>query len=115
MGSENGSADPAPPDDIPQYVADGIRRQDEEVLEQIIDYTTALMDARSQAPDLVDIEDGDGEIVDAEQKDGYTEVIKKVTCGKDCNGCPHGPYVYRVRYSTNGLDWDYVGPLHEVG
>lgn len=54
---------------------------------------------------------GDGEeVVDVEDSDTGTVVIKKVPCGKDCDGCPHGPYKYVVRRDGDALNWDYKGP-----
>ncbi len=105
---------PEPPETIPQYIADGLCRQKSEELDEIIRYAEELIEARSKAPTVEDVEEGDSDIMEVDRKDGYTEVIKKVNCGKDCNGCPHGPYVYRVRYSPNGLKWDYLGSLHDI-
>ena len=53
------------------------------------------------------------EIVDTEDTDGGTVVIKKVPCGKDCSGCPHGPYKYVVTREGESLNWEYKGPVTE--
>lgn len=42
---------------------------------------------------------------------GPTTVIKKIPCGKDCNGCPHGPYEYEVQRDGDKLKWDYIGAV----
>lgn len=109
------SEPPEPPDEVPQYIADGLGRQDADDLEHVIEYARDLLAYRRSAPSKEEVMDTDGEVIDTEQKDNYTEVIKKVECGKDCSGCPHGPYVYRVRYAPGGLKWEYRGPLHEFG
>ena len=31
--------------------------------------------------------------------------------GKECNGCPHGPYEYRVHREGKDLKWEYIGPV----
>jgi len=36
-------------------------------------------------------------------------VVKLVPCGKQCNGCPHGPYAYEVRRVGGKLVWKYLG------
>jgi len=42
---------------------------------------------------------------------GPTTVIKKIPCGKECNGCPHGPYEYEVQRDGDKLKWDYIGAV----
>jgi len=36
-------------------------------------------------------------------------VAKLVPCGKNCNGCPHGPYLYRVSRVNGKQVWEYLG------
>jgi hypothetical protein len=36
-------------------------------------------------------------------------VSKLVPCGKECNGCPHGPYLYRVSRVNGKQVWQYLG------
>jgi len=36
-------------------------------------------------------------------------VSKLVPCGKQCNGCPHGPYLYRVQKVGGKQIWTYLG------
>lgn len=105
--------EPEPPADLPAYVVDGIDRQDREALEAIEEYARArreYLDA-VEAADLEadDLADENEELVDVEDSDGGTVVIKKVPCGKDCDGCPHGPYKYVVRRDGETLDWEYKG------
>lgn len=117
MSDEDENTAPEVPDGVPTYVADGLQRQDVDDLRSVVEYVENLIEYRQSAPDVdtvLDAEDSD-EVMDATPQDNYTEVIKKVTCGSDCGGCPHGPYVYRVRYSPSGLTWDYMGPLKEYG
>ena len=42
---------------------------------------------------------------------GGTIVVKRVPCGKQCGGCPHGPYLYRVTRAEGGRGqrWTYLG------
>jgi len=36
-------------------------------------------------------------------------VVKLVPCGKNCHGCPHGPYAYEVHKSGGKQVWRYLG------
>jgi len=36
-------------------------------------------------------------------------VVKYVTCGKNCRGCPHGPYLYHVVGVNGKKKWTYLG------
>lgn len=36
-------------------------------------------------------------------------VVKLVPCGKQCSGCPHGPYAYRVVKIGGKQVWKYLG------
>lgn len=107
------SAEPSPPDEIPQYIVDGLRRQDRRTLSAIETYVArlqqhleALEDAQLENDELVE---DDEELIDVEDSGDGTEVIKKVPCGKDCGGCPHGPYRYVVTRRGDSLHWEYKG------
>ena len=41
-------------------------------------------------------------------------VIKEQLCGKDCEGCPHGPYAWRVTTENGEQQWKYLGPAGAV-
>ena len=36
-------------------------------------------------------------------------VAKLVPCGKNCSGCPHGPYLYHVTKVGGKQVWKYIG------
>lgn len=40
---------------------------------------------------------------------GGCHVVKMVRCGKNCRGCPHGPYLYRVTKVNGRQVWKYLG------
>jgi len=108
-------AKPVPPKRIPTYIVDGIDRQDHETLEAIEQYARERrghLDAlEDQNLDEEELADADEELVDvdeSDQEDGAV-VIKKVPCGKNCSGCPHGPYKYVVSRDGDSIDWDYRG------
>ena len=105
------SRSPSPPEKAPQYLVDGIPKQDAETLTELQSWIDELLVYRSSITDE-DIEaDAEETIEDIEETDDGTIVIKKVPCGKEsCTTCPHGPYKYTVQRREGGLDWTYQGP-----
>jgi len=80
-----------------------------------LEVAEALADATGRSTDhaqaeVYDAIDAGEQIVDVDDAEGGTVVIKKVPCGKDCGGCPHGPYKYVVRRERDSLEWEYKGP-----
>lgn len=104
-------SEPTPSDSIPKYLSEGIPKQDVETLKDIINYAEELIEYRTQPPEVE--ADEDEKIVEKEKRSGYTKVVKRVPCGKDCSGCPHGPYVYHVSRSEGGIDWEYKGSVSD--
>jgi len=106
------SSTPEAPSSLPKYLAEGLPKQDVETLEDTQEYVQTLVEWMNR-PVEVEVDD-DEELVDVED-DGEsskgTKVVKKVPCGKNCNGCPHGPYEYRVYRTGGDVKWEYVGPV----
>ncbi len=104
---------PEPPEEIPKYIHEGLEKQDVDTLEEVIQYSRELIEYLTEPPEEVEA-DEDEELLEKEERSGYTKVVKKVPCGKECSGCPHGPYVYHISRSGGGtVDWEYIGPLEE--
>lgn len=108
---------PSPPDGLPQYLAEGVPKQDDDTLRALQEWIDELLASRQDVP-AEDIDADDGESIQAveESSDG-TVVIKKVSCGKDNCKCQrgelHGPYKYVVRRKGDRLEWDYRAPVPE--
>lgn len=105
--------EPERPDDVAAYVLDGLERQDSQTLRTIANYALELADWYDRDLDGVEIEADDGEeIVDVKQENGSNGAIveKKIPCGKNCSGCPHGPYKYRVYRDGSTVKTEYLGP-----
>jgi len=102
---------PSPPENAPQYLAEGIPKQDDETLTDLQSWIDELLAYRSNITDE-DIKPDAGETIeDIEETDSGTVVIKKIPCGKEnCTACPHGPYKYTVQRQEGSLDWTYHGP-----
>ena len=111
------SVEPRPPDVIPAYIVEGIDRQDTETLVAIEQYARErreyLKTLESREITAKDLADPEEELVDVEESAEGTVVIKKVPCGKDCGGCPHGPYKYVVNREGESLNWEYKGRVEQ--
>lgn len=108
--------EPRRPDGVAAYILDGVDRQDDpETLRAIAAYADARADHLEALEDRdVDAEavvDDDEELVDAVNGSGSMGVIveKKIPCGKDCDGCPHGPYKYRAYRDGDTVRTEYLG------
>lgn len=104
---------PAPPEEIPNYVAEGLQSQAVPTLRKIMQYCEELIAYLEQPPDPEELSDAD-DVVDVEENEsGGTVVIRRVKCGSDCtcnDGNGHGPYKYVVsRDGNGGHNWEYKG------
>lgn len=103
---------PAPPDSVPTYVREGVERQDAETLREIARWAERLAAWKERDVDGTAIRedlDEEEQVDEIDEDDRGTIVRKRVPCGKDCSGCPHGPYEYRVRRDGDTLKWEYLG------
>lgn len=102
-----------PDDEVAAYILDGLDRQsDPETLRAIAKYANARADHLEELDDQeVELEDVvDGEVVEVEDSgDGGATYTAKVNCGKDCSGCPHGPYRYRSYRDGDSTKTEYLG------
>lgn len=111
---KGGMSEPVAPASVPKYVREGVEAQDASTLRDLARWAEALAEYREnrtiedEAPEGVEIIEVNEE---NESKSGGTEVIRKNPCGKDCGGCPHGPYRYTVKRDGKKLDWTYHGPV----
>jgi hypothetical protein len=106
---------PDVPDDVPKYVADGLERQDSETLREIQDYVAELIEWQQREVEPEEVADDDEEIVGVEEHERGTVVSKMVPCGKDCEGCPHGPYEYLAYRDGGTVKTEYLGPVEGDG
>ena len=110
-------ARPPAPDSLPQYLAEGVPKQDDMNLRALQDWIDDLLEYRQDVA-AEDIDTGEGELIESvEESSRGTVVIKKVSCGKDNCKCQsgelHGPYKYIVRRQGDSLDWEYRGAVSE--
>jgi hypothetical protein len=82
----------------------------EDNIDSIEESRTALADIDN----LVDVLRQSLNVI-AEKKGSKVQMIKGaivsklIPCGKHCNGCPHGPYLYRVYRKQGKVIWEYLG------
>lgn len=108
---------PLAPDSLPQYLAEGVPKQDDKSLHDLQEWIEELLEYRRDVA-AEDIDADDGESIETVEESGDgTVVIKRVTCGKDNCKCQrgelHGPYEYVVRRKGDRLEWEYKGPVPE--
>lgn len=106
---------PEPPDSIPTYVREGLDRQDPSTLRDVARYCEDRLEYLEREVATAELADSDEELVDVDGSgERGTVVTKLVPCGKDCGGCPHGPYRYRVTRRGESLHWEYLGRVDDV-
>ena len=107
-------SEPAPPADLATYVHEPIARQDIETLREIAAWCSDLANHREAQPIEADLDEGDT-MVDIEKNEaGKGLIVSKLQqCGKDCSGCPHGPYDWHVTGSGTDRHWECLGRTDE--
>lgn len=104
-------AQPNAPESLPKYLAEGMEKQDDDTLRDVIAHAHELLDYREQAePEIPE----DAEIVEGETDSNSGLVVKEnVKCGKSNCKCTdgdlHGPYLYRYWKEGNTTKSEYVG------
>jgi len=114
MGAD--SEAPAPPRELPPEAIEVLGRLTEAELRAAIDYARARREyAHPEITAQIKPNLGE-EIVRIEERQGYTEVVKRQTCPDGCTDCPHGPFLYHVREELRPEDgthlhWVYLGRI----
>ncbi|MFC6906735.1 DUF6788 family protein [Halalkalicoccus tibetensis] len=93
---------PTAPPSLPNYLADGLPKQDDETLQEVQDYVDELLAAREQRRSEPVTEDElpeDAQVLENES-DGAV-YLEYRTCGDESCSCmsggaEHGPYKYRA-------------------
>ncbi len=74
---------------IPKYISNMLAHQSLPVLYEIRDLVQNLISDKEQVR-----EPSKREVLDVKRSGSITYRLERVSCGKGCNGCPHGPYWY---------------------
>lgn len=116
MDGDDGA--PVPPEDLPPEAVEVLDELNEAELRAAIDYARARKrDIHPRVTDQIEAHEGE-ELIRVEERDGYTEVVKKQLCSDGCDDCPHGPFLYHVREEQvpdgeSQLHWTYIGIVQE--
>lgn len=104
---------PTAPDSLPNYIADGLPKQNDATLRDVQEYIQELLDHRSRPVETGELPD-DVEPVEPENGGKGTVVEEHVKCGDESCTCmsggkKHGPYLYRYYRSGGSLKSEYIG------
>ena len=104
---------PAPPGQLPKYLAEGLPKQDSETLSTTREYIEELLAWRERPVEEDDLPEA-AEPVDASTHGQGTVVEEMVTCGDESCKClidgdKHGPYLYRYYREGGTLTSEYLG------
>ncbi len=105
------------PSELPDDLVEHLSRLDESELRAVISYSKSLLPRLPTVDDLLEERPAE-EILEVEEKEGYTRIVKKQPCAHGCDDCPHGPYLYHVRVEPHpedgesaSLHWEFLGQI----
>lgn len=110
-------SEPSAPDSLPQYLADGLPKQNRETLEDVRAFVDELLEHKEQLDEQPIQEDdlpGDAEIL--EDGPAGAIAIERRTCGDESCHCmnggeKHGPYKYRAYWEDGTVKKEYLGKV----
>lgn len=109
--------EPAVPSSLPNYLAEGLPKQDDETLREAQEYIDELLAAREQrqSEPVTDNELPEGAHVLENESDGAV-YLEYRTCGDENCSCmsggeKHGPYKYRAYRDGDTVRREYLGKV----
>jgi hypothetical protein len=93
---------------IPKTIIHTLQHQDLSVLYEIRDLVKRLISERDKPLRAEELPD-DREVLDVQTTGSITYRLEKVSCGKNCKGCPHGPYWYGYWREGGKTRSKYIG------
>ena len=92
---------------IPRNISEELCSKKLPVLYEIRDFVEHLISEResSPEPDLPE----NGKVLEVQRAGSITYRLEKVSCGKGCKGCPHGPYWYGYWKEGGKTRSKYIG------
>lgn len=91
---------------IPQRLSRALAKQDLAVLYEIRDLVESLIDERKEATRA---NSPRREVLEEKKTSSITYRLERVSCGKGCKGCPHGPYWYGYWKEGGKTRSKYIG------
>ncbi|MEF8813205.1 MAG: hypothetical protein V5A55_05245 [Halovenus sp.] len=106
---------PTPPEGLPDDIVADLDQLTPEELRKTIIHARELLQSHEEVESPVGPNAGE-DIIRVDEREGYTEVVKQVTCGEGCEDCPHGPYLYHVREEQRPeggthTNWTFLGEV----
>lgn len=111
---------PKEPSSLPNYLADGLPKQDDETLQKVQEYIDELLAAREQRQSEPVTEDElpeDAQVLENESSGAV--YLEYRTCGDESCSCmsggeKHGPYKYRAYRDGDTVRREYLGKATET-
>ena len=97
---------------IPKAIRDPLEHEDLPVLYEIRDLVAELISGKEAPQSEPGKSRNPGvkrEILEERHCDSMTFRLEKVSCGKNCKGCPHGPYWYGYWREGGKTRSKYIG------
>ncbi|NMB85709.1 MAG: hypothetical protein GYA29_05620 [Methanothrix sp.] len=97
---------------LPKSIHDRLQEQDLMALYEIRDLVAGLIlkkEASLQEPTRPARMDAKREVVEERHSGSMTYRLERVSCGKNCKGCPHGPYWYGYWREGGKTHSKYIG------
>lgn len=91
---------------IPQRLSKALAKQDISVLYEIRDLVESLIAERNEAKLAAPTKK---EVMEEKKSGSITYRLERVSCGKGCKGCPHGPYWYGYWKEGGKTRSKYIG------
>ena len=97
---------------IPKAVKDLLKEEDLSTLYEIRDLLADMISMKEAPPCQIGPSGKQGskrEVIDERRSEAMTFRLERVSCGKNCKGCPHGPYWYAYWREGGKTRSKYIG------
>lgn len=97
---------------IPEAISSSLEHQNLPVLYEIRDLVAELISTKEvplEPPGRPHDSSRRREVLEERHSDSITYRLERVSCGKNCKGCPHGPYWYGYWREGGRTHSRYIG------
>lgn len=93
---------------VPDNIVRWVYRQTAKT--NLLDLQSAIDARLAELEGEIEVEKKEGRtVIETRKAPGLTIQLEEVMCGKDCRGCPHGPYYYGYFRQGGKLRSVYIG------
>ncbi|VVB71997.1 Uncharacterised protein [uncultured archaeon] len=93
---------------IPKNIRSALEHQDLPALHEIRELVEHIIEERAKPPREEDLP-ANREVLKVKTSGSMTFRLERVSCGKNCKGCPHGPYWYGYWREAGKTRSKYIG------